>query len=522
MNSLYPSMQLCRPLVGVCISLCCGFLFSSIFCVSVWVTLELAILCVIFAWLTPRYDAFLFIAVACCSMLHYALQREQMAHRLEVLDAAYGRTVEVAGYIYKEPIFNVRNPCWTIPCKITVMTLNQRTYTLNHLIEVCGEGMASETFHKGMRFHAHGLMRAEYTPFRGKQFELEADSFHLVESGFSLRYLGAGWVRAFQRHGTRVLGQNLEGVPEHQAFLKAILLGKRDGLPSRLRERFVRTGTMHIFAISGLHVGMVAVIFIALLKGSGMSRSLWGFLLIPVLLFYVSGTGMKPSAVRALSMASVYFLAPLLKRRPDIQSSIALAALFILVLNPSEIHSVGFVLSFAVVSFIVMVAGKMNAPMDTHWQDSSCWSDHVGWRYVRALVITSFAASLASLPLIALFFRTFTSIAFLSNIVVIPLTFVVVLCGWLSLFFSVIFPPWVELCNFAAYFFIELLFRLTDVLGNLPMGHFSVSPPPLPAILLWFAGWVLFFTHVPDQKWKHLALAAVLVAAVWSGIVMFK
>ncbi|MDF7806776.1 ComEC/Rec2 family competence protein [Pontiellaceae bacterium B12219] len=281
------------------------------------------------------------------------------------------------------------------------------------------------------------------------------------------------WGRAWRDSVAPRLGKGLDGLPVQETVLKALVLGYRKEMPPEITDVFRRTGSLHIFAISGLHVGIVGILLIVVLKTLGIPRDKFGVFLIPLLGFYVVSTGMKSSAVRALLMAAVFILAPLLRRKPDIPTSVSFAAILILFFQPLEILSAGFIFSFTVVAFLVMAFSVV----PEQWVKGP-WIRS----YSVSLVITSVAAGLASIPLAALFFGIFSPIAFVGNLIVVPLTFCIVLCGWLS----ILLPIASEIFNHAAVVFIDLLLGSVQGLDRIPGSCWAVEPPPLLAVLLWY------------------------------------
>jgi competence protein ComEC len=267
---------------------------------------------------------------------------------------------------------------------------------------------------------------------------------------------------------------------------------------------------MHIFAISGLHVGMVGLLITIVLKTVGIPRDKWGLWLLPLLLAYVFATGMKSSALRALTMAAVFFLAPLFRRKPDIPNSIAFAALLLLFFQPLEILSAGFIFSFTVVGFIVMVFAVVPKRLIVHGEG---WGKAVR-AYVVSLVITTLAAFIASTPLAALFFGSFAPVSLIGNLVVVPLTFCIVLSGWLS----ILIPVASEIFNHASIVFINGLLGVVGFLSGLPGSSWDVPPPPLLGVLVWYIGWIHFFVHARTARQQILSLSLVLLAIAWTAI----
>ena len=164
-----------------------------------------------------------------------------------------------------------------------------------------------------------------------------------------------GWAAEAKRDLSRRIGLGLGHDREAAALNRAILLGERSRLPRRTRQVFVASGTMHVFAISGLHVMAVAKVLVLLLTLLLVPRRWAGVVAIPVLWGYVRLIGCPPSAVRAALMASFYYLAPVCWRRPNLLRSWELAFLVIHVCSPLMVTNVGNALSFSVMLSLALV-----------------------------------------------------------------------------------------------------------------------------------------------------------------------
>ena len=327
-----------------------------------------------------------------------------------------------------------------------------------------------------------------------------------------------------RRRAAEILRSGIDAFPDQIKLLHALLLGYRQAMPPELYRMFSRTGILHIFAISGLHVGVMAAIMIAVLKLVGVPRPHWGWLLIPALFFYVLSTGMKASALRAFTMAAVYFAAPLVGRRPDAPSSVALAAILLLAINPANIGDPGFLLSFLVVCGILMMHGwlarQVNGLRFSGWDGplKQLNGPHPAAALIRAtglLLITSLAAWLFSAPITARFFHTLSPVALIGNLAVIPLTFMIMLTGCLAILSGALFLPAAVLFNFANVQFISLLIWIVRRLSALPGAGLSVHSPSGWVSVFWFAGLTFFFTG--PVRWRKAAgLLILLSGLLWS------
>ncbi|MBM4153762.1 MAG: ComEC/Rec2 family competence protein [Lentisphaerae bacterium] len=302
------------------------------------------------------------------------------------------------------------------------------------------------------------------------------------------------WCYARREASRRLLSRGVEDWPAGAGVVAALVLGYREDIPEAVRESFMRTGTGHIFAISGLHVGILCLVLLAVLRTAGLPRPAWALGLIPLLTLYTLATGAASSAVRALLMASAYWAAPLVRRRPDVPSALALAALAILAVRPDQLTDPGFLFSFVAVAGLVALAPVVHRPL-------AAWipareTDASATRAVRAgravarwavgLVATSAAAWLVSTPLSAFFGNQVAVAALPGNLLVVPGSFLIVLTGCLSLVTGQVSGVAAEIFNHANAAFCAAMTGPIDALFRLPGSHAFVQAPP---------GWALALTY---------------------------
>jgi len=243
-------------------------------------------------------------------------------------------------------------------------------------------------------------------------------------------------------------------------------------------------------------VGIVSVIIIFFLKALKVSRPRWVFVIGPLLIFYVFVTGARPSAVRACVMAVIYFAGPLCKRKADPFSSLAAAALVILAWDPRQLFDIGFVYSFIVVAGIIVLYPVFERPLRPLWQPDVLrlqperrvvrLARGVG-RMLAQCAALSCAAWLTSTPLTVYLFGRFVPGALLSNILVVPMAFLIVVSGCLSLSLGPCLPVLGEIFNHAAVTVIALLVKCMGALRQIPLLCIDLVPPPLWTVWAWYA-----------------------------------
>ncbi len=313
---------------------------------------------------------------------------------------------------------------------------------------------------------------------------------------------------------------------EEKSFLLAIILGERRGVGEEFKEALRRTNTMHILAISGLHVGIIAgAMYFFLCRLLFVPRNISSLATIVVLFGYAMLTGMRPPVFRASIMCTAFLIAPLLGRRSDSVNSLAFAAVVILFIRPGELFTAGFQLSFMVVLSILLLSDKI-----FYWfvslfrlRPDPGFLTISGFRrriyhlveYPLRLFSVSLAAFLGLAPLGLHYFHRICFVSPLCNMVVIPLVGFIVPLGFLAGF--------VGLVAHGAAAFInsmngELIRLLQTVVTSFPAARvvsFNVHPP---ALLFGFAFYSLLLLVGFSQSLRRLAVPKILIALVAAGL----
>lgn len=220
---------------------------------------------------------------------------------------------------------------------------------------------------------------------------------------------------------------------EELGVLVALTLGDKSQIDSEYKKAFAGAGAMHILAVSGLHVGIVFLLFNTFLQKLPNRRFFVifrGFLLVGIIWGFALLTGFSPSVQRAGWMFSFVILAPIFRRNINVINSIFLSAFLLLINNPNVLFEVGFQLSYSAVLGIVLIH-----PIVYRWIVVKNYMLDKLW----SLLVVSLAAQLATLPLTLFYFHQFPNYFLLTNIIVIPLAFGIVFCAIIVLFMVAIF-----------------------------------------------------------------------------------
>lgn len=286
-------------------------------------------------------------------------------------------------------------------------------------------------------------------------------------------------------------------------IIQAMILGDQKGIPKEIMERFNRTGTTHIIAISGFNIGIVAIfaLFMArfclraddlLLRWNAKYISTFFAMIVVILYTLIAGAGI--SVVRASIMALVFLFSILMNRERDLWNSLALAAFMILTLAPYSLFDISFQLSFTAVASLIYFMPKWIAllpvmPIRTE-EHQSGQMNLLFRKSVRGIAIfflASLSATLSTLPLILLYFNRLSLITLAANLVCVPIL------GILAIPVSLLIILAVPLSSTLAGWVIqvsELLVRISlifiDKLASLRWASLYVSTPNLVEIVVFY------------------------------------
>ncbi len=249
------------------------------------------------------------------------------------------------------------------------------------------------------------------------------------------------WGESFRASFREAVTRGLEESSREATVIRAVVLGEhpRDDV---LIEPFRVTGTLHLFAVSGAHVGMVGMLAWAVLRLLGVRRSRALLPLVITIFGYAWLTGMNPPAMRAAWMAGLVLAAFALKRRPDLGNLLGFALMLVLLREPDLIFTAGVQLSFGVV-LAIGVFHRLSSRLFTWIVRKEPYLPRVlytpqqeGWLKVRQTVADSFAVStsawVGSTPLGAWHFGLLTPIGIPATVALSVLVFLVLGLGLVS------------------------------------------------------------------------------------------
>ena len=285
------------------------------------------------------------------------------------------------------------------------------------------------------------------------------------------------------------------------AVIAAMAMGDKSALNQETKEAYSISGTSHILAVSGLHIGIIFQLIILLLGGKRRSK-LTIILSTTIVWAYVIFIGFPASAVRAATMLSIYSMV-LLSLRPDpTLNTLALAYIIMVLVNPFNIFDIGFQMSFLAVGSILLFYPLFFCLLSSH-------SNII--RAIWGLFCVSLAAQIGTLPLIVFYFGRISCYSLITSFIAMPgATLILYLCVLLF-----ILSPLTYISFLASSIeglmqlvmtvltsitqFINTAFRLTSMLPGASIEHVHLSL--LQLAILYVAILAGYFAFV---KWYRL------------------
>lgn len=305
------------------------------------------------------------------------------------------------------------------------------------------------------------------------------------------------------RHRTNLFIDSTDLSPGIKGLYKAIITGQRASIPANVLQNFKQTGAIHLLAISGMHMGLLALLS-GLLINYLLRRSSWLLLHWPagkisaaltllVMAAYGAISGLQPPVVRAFIMASMLIIAIIIDRPKSLLNALALAAILILLYDPAALFSVSFQLSFGAVTAILIFTNQFPHLFTPDPRPATIPARLALW--LRSGIIISLIALFATAPLTIYHFHQVSILGPLTTIIIAPLLCFLALP--LGLAASVFWP----LCPSLAAKILLLgsvgltgADLITGKLALIPFTFHVLPPPAIVNIIVYYllGGYLLF------------------------------
>jgi len=268
-------------------------------------------------------------------------------------------------------------------------------------------------------------------------------------------------------------------LPEPQGSLaQGLLLGIKGNIPHEVQQAFSRTGTAHLLAISGLHLGIIIAMFLGFgVLVFGRRHGVYVWLALAGIWFYVLLTGMHPPVIRGAIMGSLFLLAELLGRQRSAVTALTFAAAVMVGFQPQVLWSVSFQLSF-----LAMVGLISFYPLFRKWGRggvASVFGNEGTVVSAGNMVVDAFAMSLAAIlavyPLVVFNFKVISLVGLPATFLALPALPPIIVTSAVVAFSGLFAPVVAQITGCLDWLFLSYLLGIVRGFDALPFSSFSVS-----------------------------------------------
>lgn len=356
--------------------------------------------------------------------------------------------------------------------------------------------VATQRLHPGDRLTGSGRLSAIPGPRNPGEPAQDSDfraiisvaSFHQLHiEGVSLRSRAEQFASLCRAWIGDAITRGIPPGNDAAGLIQAMVLGERGETSRETVEAFRKSGAMHLFSVSGLHVAIFASVIWALLRPFPISRAHSVLIIAAAAFFYAFVTGLSPPAVRAAAMLTVVLSGFALRRQARILNSLGLAAILILAANTRQLFDIGFQLSFSVMAAIALLGPRFERFCGTHLAPDPFIPRSLALRHRRpwespaqhlaGLMSVSLAAWIGALPLTLWYFGQLSLVSIPANCVLIPVSFLVMAGATSSLGLTILHLPGLPLAiNRLTGWCAALLQGLASFFAHLPGATVELTP----------------------------------------------
>ncbi|MBN1405995.1 MAG: DNA internalization-related competence protein ComEC/Rec2 [Candidatus Omnitrophica bacterium] len=297
-------------------------------------------------------------------------------------------------------------------------------------------------------------------------------------------------------------------LPKTEAdIFSAMALGLRSEVSDEQRGLFVKTGTAHILAISGLHLSIIAYILFISLGLLRIPYNTRSALVIIAVILYAALSGSTTPVIRSAIMITVYLLGRMLNRQTDTYNSLSLAGIIILLFNPTQLFDAGFVLSFSCIFsllyFYPVIAKVIKA-------------DKIKNRslfYLAGAFSASTAVYIGTAPLIIYYFNIISPITVIANLFIVPVTMLLLCAGMAFITLGFLSTAFASVFAEALGLVCILMEKIVFYLSKAPFAYFYVPDIP-PAAILGYYGLIVLAAYRKKLNLRNTQVFIMLLLAV--------
>ncbi len=490
----------------------------------------------------------IFILSVCLGIIHYyrynySLPSNHIKYFVDTVPSGHKIKATLSGYIISTPtIKNTERkfPYHSPPANSTRFIVNAykirtqtREFQTTGLVQIYLPGIHDE-FSPGQKIELSGKIAKVYKTNSANLFRRDFSDWLLQNRIFAvLSVSNADDIKIISETGltgklARKFRQTIQSFlfqADANSYITglahAMLLGERNKVENKLNEAFIRIGAAHFLAVSGFHIAILTFGVWAFATLISLQRQTVMIITMCTALIYLLLANMRPSLIRATIMIVIVCFGYIRYKRANIINSISAAAILMLLINPNQLFSIGFQLSFISLLGIVLLTGKIYKQLfiGTVNISSESKTEHheneyislVRWiaKQLKLLFSVSLAAAIASFPLVMIHFNLISFLGPISAVLLILPVTLFIFAGFLHLLISAIVPIFNIISSFALNVSGTLLAHIALLLSKIPGTAIYVASPSWIIVSLYYL--VLFW---PKNRYVRTKTRVIIILAL--------
>ena len=319
------------------------------------------------------------------------------------------------------------------------------------------------------------------------------------------------WLSSLRRRLNEMLWKYVG--PEEAPFASAILLGNRRQMEKSSRDKFVETGTAHLLAISGLHIGILAGAFLLLLRSPFFARRHCLWATIAFVIFYAWLVEFRPPVTRASILIVLFCLGKMIGERGNAVNLLSAAALIVLAINPTDLFSIGPQLSFLAVTTLILghewiFGAPETDPLKRLVTNTRPWPVRLltgGSRAVKTAVLVSAVIWLIALPLVANRFHLISYVSLVVNPLLLLPVSLALYFGMATLVVGWMFSPVARVMGYFCDRNLWVIESIVDSFQAQSWSHAWTAGPSNFSLACFYSG-ALFCLNIKPVSRRGLAV----------------
>lgn len=298
------------------------------------------------------------------------------------------------------------------------------------------------------------------------------------------------------------------------AFLKGLVTGERQDISKKVKDDFVKTGVMHIIAVSGLNVAYIILsisLILTLFRVPHLPRVI---VILVFLIFYCFFTGAPASIIRATVMGSLLLISSVMQRKTNTYNIVGLAVLVILVYDSKQLFDPGFILSFSAVLSMVFFYEKFNEIFLQKVLDSKIKFKKVVYN-ILGLIFVTLAAQIGTLPITSNYFEKISFVSLLANAVMVPLSNLSLAIGFFQIAIATFSGYISSVIADANFFLLKFQLYIVNILASVKYAYIGFYKFNTINTIAYFLILAILFTAKKGTLKLRFFISVLIIAALF-------